>query len=41
LGAARIYVRHAYRDARPAVQPERYLHDYRNKPIRQFREDLT
>jgi hypothetical protein len=40
LGEGRIYLRHAYRVARPDVRLDRYLHDYRATPIRQFREDL-
>jgi hypothetical protein len=41
LGPDRIYVRHAYRDPRPEIQPGRYVHDYRGKPIRRFYFDLS
>jgi predicted component of type VI protein secretion system len=41
LGPDRIYIRHAYRDPRPDIQPGRYVHDYRGKPIRRFYFDLS
>jgi hypothetical protein len=41
LGQDRIYVRHAYRIARPEIQVGRYLHDYRGWPIRRFYVDLA
>jgi hypothetical protein len=37
----RIYIRHAYRIARRAIDPDRYVHDYRGWPIRRFRTDLA
>jgi len=40
IGQDRIYIRHAYREARPAIQPDRYVHDYRGQPIRRFYFDL-
>jgi hypothetical protein len=41
LGGDRIYIRHAYREKRREIQPDRYLHDYRSRPIRSFYNDLT
>lgn len=41
LGPDRIYIRHAYRNPRPDIQPRRYVHDYRGKPIRRFYFDLS
>lgn len=43
LGNNRIYVRQGrpYREPRRAIQPDRYLHDYRGQPIRKFYNDLT
>jgi hypothetical protein len=41
LGTNRIYVRHAYREKRRDIQPKRYLHDYRMRPIQRFHFDLT
>lgn len=41
LGSDRIYIRHAYRNPRPEIQPGRYVHDYRGKPIRRFHFDLS
>lgn len=41
IGPDRIYVRHAYREPRTEIQPDRYLHDYRGWPIRHFCMDLT
>jgi hypothetical protein len=41
LGQDRIYIRHTYRIARPTIQPDRYLHDYRGWPIRRFYTDLA
>lgn len=37
---AHIHVRHAYRLDAFEPQPGRYLHGYRGRPIRRFREDL-
>jgi hypothetical protein len=37
----RIYVRHAYRQPRRNIEPDRYLHDYRGWPIRRFYRDLS
>jgi len=41
LGADRIYVRHAYRIPPRAIEPDRYVHDYRGLPIRRFWRDLS
>jgi hypothetical protein len=41
IGPDRIYVRQAYRTARRDIQPGRYVHDYRGRPIRRFYRDLT
>jgi hypothetical protein len=41
LGDDRIYIRHAYRTPRRDILPDRYVHDYRGKPIRRFHTDLT
>lgn len=41
IGQDRIYIRHAYREPRRAVQPGRYVHDYRGWPIRRFYRDLS
>ncbi|MGD9713287.1 MAG: hypothetical protein AB7V46_14635, partial [Thermomicrobiales bacterium] len=41
LGKNSIYVRHAYRQPRREIQPDRYLHDYRGWPIRRFYGDLA
>ena len=41
LGTNLIYVRHAYREKRRDIQPERYLHDYRMRPIQRFYADLS
>lgn len=41
LGQDRIYIRHAYREARRESRPDRYVHDYRGWPIRRFHSDLT
>jgi hypothetical protein len=40
LGKDRIYIRHAYRESRRDIQPDRYVHDYRGRPIRRFYFDL-
>ena len=37
----RIYIRHAYRENKREIQPDRYVHDYRSRPIRNFYNDLT
>ena len=41
LGRERIYIRHAYREERHEILPGRYVHDYRGRPIRRFRADLS
>jgi hypothetical protein len=41
LGQDRIYIRHAYRIPPRAIQPGRYIHDYRGLPIRRFWRDLS
>jgi hypothetical protein len=41
LGGDRIYIRHAYRIRRRAIEPGHYLHDYRGTPIRRFYSDLS
>ena len=41
LGHDRIYIRHAYREPRHAIQPGCYVHDYRGLPIRRFYRDLS
>jgi len=41
IGKDRIYVRHAYRESRRDIQPDRYVHDYRGWPIRRFYFDLA
>jgi hypothetical protein len=41
LGPDRIYIRHRYREERRAISPDRYVHEYRGKPIRRFRADLS
>lgn len=41
LGQDRIYIRHAYREPRRDIQPGRYVHDYRGRPIRRFYFDLS
>ena len=41
LGGGRIFIRLAYRQARPELQLDRYLHDYRGWPIRRFKADLS
>lgn len=40
IGKDRIYIRHAYREPRRDIQPDRYVHDYRGWPIRRFYFDL-
>ena len=40
LGPDRIYMRHRYREPRRAMMPNRYVHDYRGRPIRNFYSDL-
>lgn len=37
----RIYIRHAYREKKREIQPDRYVHDYRSRPIHNFYNDLT
>ena len=41
IGNDRIYLRHPYRTTRKKIQPDRYVHDYRGRPIRRFHSDLT
>lgn len=41
IGKNRIYIRHQYRESRPQVSPDRYVHDYRGWPIRRFHSDLS
>jgi len=41
LGGGRIFMRLAYREARHDLQLDRYLHDYRGRPIRRFKADLS
>lgn len=41
LGPQRIYIRHRYREARWPIAPDRFVHDYRGRPIRNFHHDLT
>lgn len=40
IGPDRIYIRQAYCEARRAIQPDHYVHDYRGQPIRRFYIDL-
>ena len=41
LGQGRIHIRHAYRVDQAKVQLDRYVHDYRGRPIRRFYKDLS
>ena len=41
VGQDRIYIRHAYRAEQRKILPDRYVHDYRGRPIRRFRMDLS
>ncbi|MGH9963168.1 MAG: hypothetical protein ACREBC_39630, partial [Pyrinomonadaceae bacterium] len=41
LGQNHIYIRHAFREKKRDIQPNRYLHDYRSVPIRRFHTDLS
>jgi hypothetical protein len=41
LGPNRIYMRHRYREGRRPIAPDRFVHDYRGRPIRNFWYDLT
>ena len=41
LDSDRIYIRHRYRDARRDIAPDRYVHEYRGRPIGRFRADLS
>ena len=41
LGPDRIFIRHAYREPKREIQPGRYVHDYRGRPIRRFFSDLA
>lgn len=40
-GQDHIYVRQAYRAPRGDIHPDRYVHDYRGRPIRRFYRDLS
>ncbi|QDV25302.1 hypothetical protein [Aureliella helgolandensis] len=40
LGGDRIYLRHQYRENVPGPQPDRLVHAYRGRPIRNFYKDL-
>jgi len=40
LGRNRIYMRQAYRIPRRSIEPDRYVHDYRGRPIRNFYFDV-
>ena len=40
LGQDLIYIRYAYRVPRRAIEPGRYVHDFRGWPIRRFWRDL-
>ena len=41
LDSDRIYIRHRYREARRDIAPDRYVHQYRGRPIGRFRADLS
>jgi hypothetical protein len=41
LGPDRIYIRHRYREPRRPISPDRFVHDYRSRPIRNFCTDLA
>jgi len=41
LGENRIHIRQAYGLQKCEIQPDRYVHDYRGRPIRNFYNDLT
>jgi len=41
LGPNRIYMRHRYREGRWPIAPDRFVHYYRGRPIRNFYFDLT
>jgi hypothetical protein len=41
LGQNLIYIRHAFREAKRDIRPDRYVHDYRSNPIRRFSHDLS
>jgi hypothetical protein len=41
IGQDRIYIRHAYREARRESRTGRYVHAYRGWPIRRFHSDLS
>ncbi|MFH1605491.1 MAG: hypothetical protein ABIH03_16470, partial [Pseudomonadota bacterium] len=40
LAPDRIYMRHRYREAKRPIAPDRFVHDYRGRPIRNFYFDL-
>jgi hypothetical protein len=41
LGPDRISVRQKYREPRRSIAPDRFVHDYRGRPLRTFYFDLT
>lgn len=41
IGPHRIYMRHQYRESRRSMEPDRFVHEYRGRPIRRFYFDLT
>jgi len=41
MSERRIYIRHGYREKRRDIEPKRYIHDYRSRPIHNFFNDLT
>ncbi len=41
LGQNHIYIRQAFREAKRDIEPDRYVHDYRCKPIRRFYRELS
>jgi hypothetical protein len=41
LGKIRIYIRHTYRLDEHTLALDRYLHEYRGRPVRRFYEDLA
>ena len=40
-GPDRIFIRQRYRLPRRQIQPDRFVHDYRGRPIRKFHADLS
>lgn len=41
IGPDRIYIRHAFRETHREILPDRYVHEYRGRPIRRFYLDLS